>query len=58
MVPTRLAIVSCELRGHDKRCAEKVAAHLALNINRNFGLDVTLQGLDVILRSHFNIHRL
>ena len=44
--------------GHDKRCAEEGIAHLAPYISQNIGLDVTLQALDMLLRSRFKIHRL
>ena len=39
-------------------CAEKGDAHLSFDISDNIGLDVTLQGLDVFLCAHLNIHRL
>ena len=46
------------LCGHDKRYADIVGAYLAPYISQNVSLDVTLQGLDMLLRAQFNIHRL
>jgi hypothetical protein len=60
MLPKRPAIEYCDfvVCRHDKRRTEEVDAHPSPHISRNFGLEVTLKRLDMLLRTRFKIHRL